>query len=426
MIPVQITPNICAYIQLFEAQVERTPDAVALVFEDEQLTYLQLNVRANQIAHYLQSMGVAPEVLVGLCMERSPEMVVGMLGILKAGGAYVPLDPNYPIERLAYILSDAKVSVLLTQQHLVERLSQHSDRVVGLNLDTDDRAIAQHSQDNPSNRVMAEHLAYVMYTSGSTGVPKGVSVVHRSVVRLVKETNYAKLSAEEVFLQLAPLAFDASTFEIWGCLLNGGRLVIMPPQTPSLLELGQAVEQHEVTTLWLTASLFHLMVDQQLLKLKNVRQLLAGGDVLSVPHVQRVVEQLPILTLVNGYGPTENTTFTCCCPITQITQVQVSVPVGRPIANTQVYLLDEQLQPVPIGIPGELYISGDGLSRGYLNRPELTALKFLPNPFSDKPGARLYKAEDRARYLSDGNIEFLGRIDNQVKLRGYRIELGRN
>ena len=410
--------------QLFETQVEQTPDAVALVFEDQQLTYNELNVRANQLAHYLQSIGIGPEVLVGLCVERSLEMVVGLLGILKAGGAYVPLDPNYPIERLAYILSDAKVSVLLTQQHLVERLSQHSDRVVGLNLDTDDRAIAQHSQDNPSNRVMAEHLAYVMYTSGSTGVPKGVSVVHRSVVRLVKETNYAKLSAEEVFLQLAPLAFDASTFEIWGCLLNGGRLVIMPPQTPSLLELGQAVEQHEVTTLWLTASLFHLMVDQQLLKLKNVRQLLAGGDVLSVPHVQRVVEQLPILTLVNGYGPTENTTFTCCCPITQITQVQVSVPVGRPIANTQVYLLDEQLQPVPMGVPGELYTSGDGLSRGYFNRPELTASKFIPNPFSSQPGARLYQTGDQARYLSDGNIEFLGRIDHQVKLRGYRIELG--
>ena len=408
--------------QLFEAQVERTPDAVALVFSDQQLTYLQLNERANQLAHYLQSMGIGPEELVGLCVHRSPEMVVGLLGILKAGGTFVPLDLSYPSERLAFMLEDAKVSLVLTQHRLVEKLLDSITKVVCL--DTEWQDIAQQSEQNPVNQVTPEHLAYVMYTSGSTGVPKGVSVVHRSVVRLVKETNYAKLSAEEVFLQLASIAFDASTFEIWGCLLNGGRLVIMPPHTPSLPELAQAVEQHQVTTLWLTASLFHLIIDQQIKELKNVRQLLAGGDVLSVPHVQRVVEQLPRLTLINGYGPTENTTFTCCCPITQPFQVQVSVPIGRPIANTQVYLLDEQLQPVPMGVPGELYTSGDGLSRGYLNRPELTASKFLPNPFSSQSGARLYKTGDLARYLSDGNIEFLGRIDNQVKLRGFRIELG--
>ena len=413
--------HLCIH-QLFEAQVEQTPDAVALVFEDQQLSYHELNVRANRLAHYLQSMGTGSEVLVGLCVERSPEMAVGMLAILKAGGAYVPLDPSYPDQRLAFILSDAGVSVVLTQQHLVERWSQSSVTIVCL--DTYSLVSAQQSQDNPGNSVTPEHLAYVMYTSGSTGVPKGVSVVHRGVVRLVKETNYAQLNTEEVFLQLAPIVFDASTFEIWGCLLNGGRLVIMPPQTPSLPELGQAVGQYQVTTLWLTASLFHLMVDQQIKKLKNVRQLLAGGDVLSIPHVQRVVEQLPHLTLVNGYGPTENTTFTCCCPITQLTQVQVFVPIGRPIANTQVYLLDDQLQPVPIGVSGELYTSGDGLSRGYLNRPELTAEKFIPHPFTHQPGTRLYKTGDRARYLRDGDIQFLGRIDTQVKIRGFRIELG--
>ena len=413
--------HLCIH-ELFEAQVEQIPDAVALVFEDQQLTYSELNVRANQLAHYLQSMGVRPEVLVGLCVERSLEMVVGVLGILKAGGAYVPIDPAYPAERLAFMLQDAKVSLLLTQQHLVESLPNHTAKVVCL--DTDLQEIAQQREQNPVNQVTPDHLAYVMYTSGSTGLPKGVSVVHQGVVRLVKGTNYVNLNAEEVFLQLAPIAFDASTFEIWGSLLNGARLVVMPAITPSLQELAQVLKQYQVTILWLTASLFHLMVDQQLKELKNVRQLLAGGDVLSVPHVQRVLEQLPRLTLVNGYGPTENTTFTCCCPITQITQVQVSVPIGHPIANTRVYVLDEQLQPVPIGVSGELYTSGDGLSRGYLNRPELTAEKFIPHPFTHQPGTRLYKTGDRARYLANSTIEFLGRIDNQVKIRGFRIELG--
>ncbi|MUG92983.1 amino acid adenylation domain-containing protein [Scytonema sp. UIC 10036] len=413
--------QLCIH-ELFEAQVEQTPDAVAVVFSDEQLTYHQLNERANKIAHYLQSVGIQPEELVGLCVERSIEMIVGMLGILKAGGAYLPLDPSYPSERLALMVSDAKVSLVLTQQRWTQKMATYTTKVVCL--DTDWQEIAQSREHNSFDRVRSEHLAYVMYTSGTTGLPKGVSVLHRGVVRLVKATNYVHLNAEEVLLQLAPIAFDASTFEIWGCLLNGGRLVVMPPHKPSLPELGRVVEEHQVTTLWLTAGLFHLMVEEQLQHLRGVRQLLAGGDVLSVPHVQKVVAQLPQLTLINGYGPTENTTFTCCCPITQLTQVEGTVPIGRPISNTQVYILDEHLKPVPIGVPGELYTSGDGLCRGYLNRPETTAEKFIPNPYSDQPGVRLYKTGDKARYLADGFIEFLGRIDNQIKLRGYRIELG--
>ena len=408
--------------QLFEAWAQQQPDAVALVKENQQLTYGELNRRANKIAHYLQSLGVGSEVLVGLCVERSFEMIVGLLGILKAGGAYVPLDPAYPSERLAFMLEDTSVSVLLTQVRLVESLPQHQARV--LCLDRDWEVIAQHSEENPTSGVTPDNLAYLMYTSGSTGKPKGVSVIHQGVVRLVKETNYANLRAEEVFLQLAPISFDASTFEIWGSLLNGARLVVMPPHTPSLQELGQALRQYQITTLWLTAGLFHLMVEEQLEDLKNLRQLLAGGDVLSVPHVKKVLQELKGCILINGYGPTENTTFTCCYPITEPSLVGNTVPIGRPIANTQVYLLDDQLQPVPIGVPGELYIGGDGLARGYLNRPDLTALAFIPNPFSDKPGARLYKTGDLARYLADGNIEFLGRVDNQVKIRGFRIELG--
>jgi amino acid adenylation domain-containing protein len=413
--------DLCVH-QLFEAQSAQTPEAVAVEFEGQQLTYRELNDRANQVAHHLRSLGVGPDGLVGICVERSLEMVIGLLGILKAGGAYVPLDPSYPQERLAFMLEDAQVPILLTQQQLVEKLPENQARVICL--DTDWEVLTPQSEENPLSEVMADHLAYVMYTSGSTGRPKGVSVIHRGVMRLVKQANYASFTAEEVFLQLAPISFDASTFEIWGSLLNGARLVVMPPHTPSLQELGQAIEQYQVTTLWLTAGLFHLMVDEQIEDLKGVRQLLAGGDVLSVGHVKKVLEEITGLRLINGYGPTENTTFTCCYPITEPSLVGISVPIGRPIANTQVYLLDDHLQPVPVGVPGELYIGGDGLARGYLNRSELTAERFILNPFSNEPGARLYKTGDLACYQPDGNIEFLGRLDDQVKIRGFRIELG--
>ncbi|MFN6474778.1 non-ribosomal peptide synthetase [Nostoc sp. DedQUE07] len=415
-------PQQASIHQLFEAQVEKNPDAVALTFNNQHFTYRDLNNRANQLAKHLRSLGVGTEILVGICIERSLEMVVALLAILKAGGAYVPLDPGYPQERLAFMLSDTQVSVLLTQKELVTKLPTHTAFVICL--DADWNTIAQNSKDNLSTSVTADNLAYVMYTSGSTGTPKGVSVIHRGVVRLVKETNYAQLTPEEVILQLAPISFDASTFEIWGCLLNGGRLVIYPPNTPSLEELGQIIQQYQVTTLWLTAGLFHLIVDEKIDALKSLRQLLAGGDVLSVPHVQKFLQTVENCQLINGYGPTENTTFTCCHPITAPLQPDVSIPIGRPIANTQVYILDKNLQLVSIGEAGELYIGGDGLARGYLNRPDLTAEKFISHSFDNNLATRLYKTGDLARYLPDGNIEFLGRIDNQVKIRGFRIELG--
>ncbi|AFZ57857.1 non-ribosomal peptide synthetase [Anabaena cylindrica] len=408
--------------QLFEEQVERTPDAVAVVFEQVQLTYRELNKRANQLANYLQTLGVKAEVLVGICTERSLEMIVGILGILKAGGAYVPLDIVYPQERLAFMLSDSQVSILLTQQHLVEKLPEHQATVICL--DTDSKAIELENQEKVSNGANPENLAYVMYTSGSTGQPKGVCVLHLGVVRLVKETNYANLSSEEVFLQLAPLAFDASTFEIWGSLLNGGRLVIFPAPIPTLEDLAASIHRYKITTLWLTAGLFHLMVDQRLEDLKPLRQLLAGGDVLSLATVQRVVEALDNCQVINGYGPTENTTFTCYYSMMRGMQFGSSVPIGRPIANTQVYILDQFLQPVPISVTGEIYVGGAGLARGYLNRPELTAERFISHPFNNQAKARLYKTGDLGRYLPNGEIEYLGRIDNQVKIRGFRIELG--
>lgn len=411
-------PKDACIHQLFEAQVERTPDVVAVVLEDKQLTYRELNAKANQLAHYLQSIGVGPEVLVGICVEPSLEMVVGLLGILKAGGAYVPLDSTYPQERLAFMVEDTGLSILLTQKLLV-KIPKCQAKVVCL--DTDWEAISQESKENPTSGITLDNLAYVMYDSESTETD-GVSVIHRGVVRLVKGADYANLSVEEVFLQLASISFNASTFEIWGCLLNGARLVLFPANTKSLEELGRAIQRYQVTTLWLPTSLFHQMVDERLEDLKSVRQLFTSGDVLSVPHVKKFRQKLEDCKLINAYALSENTTFTCCYQITP-TQSSISVPIGRPIANTQVYLLDTHLQPVPVGVPGELYIGGDGLARCYLNRPDLTVEKFIPNPFRDA-GTQLYKTGNLARYLPDGNIECLGRLDNQMEIRGLRIELG--
>jgi amino acid adenylation domain len=349
-------------------------------------------------------------------------MVVGLLGILKAGGAYVPLDPAYPKERLAFMLEDTGARVVLTQESLSGSLPEGGFERV--RLDADWPEIARESAENPPSRATADNLAYVIYTSGSTGTPKGVSIRHRSVVRLVRETDYATFGPEEVFLQFAPISFDASTFEVWGPLVNGARLVVMPPGLPSLEELGAAIKRHRVSTLWLTAGLFHQMVETQIDGLRGVRQLLAGGDVLSVPHVERVLRELPACRLINGYGPTENTTFTCCHTVRRDEPLGASVPIGRPIANTRVFILDHWCQPVPIGVPGELYIGGDGLARDYYRRPELTAQRFLPNPFGGEGDKRLYRTGDRARFRADGTIEFLGRFDDQVKIRGFRIEPG--
>ncbi len=407
--------------ELFEEQVARSPDATAVQCDSEKLTYQQLNERANQLAHHLRGLGVGPEVVVGVFAERSLPLVTALLAILKAGGAYLPLDVGYPKERLAFMIQDASVSHLLCQEELLPSLPQTAAQV--LCLEKVWEVAGGESQANVTSGVGAENLAYVMYTSGSTGRPKGVSVVHRAIARLVKEANYVRLSPADVILHAAPVSFDASTFEIWGPLLNGAQLVVLAEPKPSLEGLAAALERHQVTTLWLTAGLFHQMVEHQIDGLKPLRQLLAGGDVLSPGHVKRVLQHLPC-TLINGYGPTESTTFTCCNPMTDPNRVGASVSIGRPISNTQVYILDRYLQPVPVGVRGELYIGGDGLGRGYVNRPALTAESFVPDPFSEKPGARLYRTGDLTCYLPDGKIEFLGRIDDQVKIRGFRVEPG--
>lgn len=409
--------------QLFQRQAARTPDAISAVFADDRLTYRDLDRRANQLAHHLLGLGVGPGAMIGVCIERSLAQLVALLGILKAGCAYVPLDPELPASRLRFLLEDAGVAVaVMAEKH---RWILRDTQARAVLLDAEWPKIVQEPIENPNLNVTAEHPACVMYTSGSTGNPKGVVVCHRGVVRLLIGTNYAHFGPTQRFLQLAPLSFDASTFEIWGALLHGGQCVLYPERIPTAATLGQAIRKHGINTMWLTASLFNALIDDAPEALKPIRQLLIGGEALSVPHVERALDLLPDTEIINGYGPTEGTTFTCCYPIPRRLAPAIhSIPIGRPIANTRVYVLDSLMQPVPVGVTGELYIGGDGLALGYLNRPDLTVEKFLPDPFGHEPGARLYRTGDLVRYLPDGNIEFLGRSDDQVKIRGFRIELG--
>jgi amino acid adenylation domain-containing protein len=402
---------------LFAEQAARRPDAVAVSSEEGDLTYAELDQRSGRLARRLAALGVGPEAVVALVAERSLAAIVGLLGIVKAGGAYLPLDPEYPKERLAWMMADSGARVLLGPAELLPEIPE-GFRILPLEADP-----AEIEGPDPAPPP-ADALLYILYTSGSTGRPKGVAVTHRNVVRLVRESGFADLGPEQVFLQLAPLSFDASTLEVWAPLANGGRLVLFPRERVSLEDLGGVLEKHGITTLWLTAGLFHPMVDHQLGALRPVRQVLAGGDVLSPAHVRRVLEELPGITLTNGYGPTEMTTFTCCHPMTSAAEVGPTVPIGRPIGNTRVHILDDGLWPVPAGVRGELCAGGDGLSRGYFGRPDLTAERFVPDPFSREPGARLYRTGDVARFLADGRVEFGGRRDGQVKLRGFRVELG--
>ena len=423
--------DLCVH-QLFEAQVERTPDAVALVHEDTQLTYRELNQRANQLAHCLQQLGVKPETLVGLCVERSLEMIVGLLGILKAGGAYVPLDPTYPPERLAFMLADARVSVLLTQRRLNAEESKDGMKVVYL--DEDWERIRGESEANLVNGVMARHAAYIIYTSGSTGTPKGVVVEHRSLVNYTKAASAAyMLGPADRVLQFAPLSFDASAEEIYPCLVRGATLVL---RTSSMIDsiplFLKKCRDCKLTVLGLPTAYWHELtrkIAADALSLPSSLRLVIIGGERALPELvsawQKHVD--PQVRLVNTYGPTESTIVATMYRVPGSAKAGPAlreVPIGRPIPNAQVYLLDRFLNVVPIGVPGELHIGGTGLAREYLNQPELTAEKFIPNPYSTEPGARLYKTGDLARYLPTGDIEFLGRLDQQVKVRGFRIELG--
>jgi amino acid adenylation domain-containing protein len=396
-------PRDATIDRVFAEAVRRSPETLAVTIDGESLTYGELERRTNQLARHLAGRGVGPGSRVGISTERSLEMVVGLLGILKAGGAYVPLDSSDPAERRAFVMQDAGISLVLDRQAL------------------GDPAIAAASDEPVEGPVSATDDAYVMYTSGSTGEPKGVVVTHRNVVRLVTAQTYADFGPDQVFLQMAPLAFDASTFEIWGALLHGARLVLYPAGSIDLSELRTTLQRHGVTTLWLTAGLFHQVVDADVGSLSGLRQLLAGGDALIPDRVSRAMRALPGVRLINGYGPTEATTFSCCFDATSGVPFDDSVPIGRPLANMSAYVLDGELQPVPVGVPGELYIGGDGIASGYLNQPELTAERFIANPFGDD---RLYRTGDIVRWRPDGQLEFMGRDDLQVKIRGFRVEPG--
>jgi amino acid adenylation domain-containing protein len=413
-------PNSATIAQLFEEQVAAGPNRTALLNEMGSLSYHELNHRANVLAHRLIESGVASGTPVGVCIERSFDLVIALLAILKAGGAYVPFDPNYPTERILHMFKDSNVKLLLTDEAFRGPVADHV-RKINIRAPFTDAAL---QETNPAVAGSPQTLAYIMYTSGSTGEPKGVAVPNQAVVRLVKNTNFADLNKDEVFLLFAPISFDASTLELWGPLLNGAALAVYPPVFESLEQFERILNLHHVTTLWLTSGLFNFVVDHNASTLRGVRQLLVGGDVLSVEHVKKAISVLPGTQLINGYGPTENTTFTCCYKIPKNFKGERTIPIGRPISNTTVYILDEHQRPVPIGVPGELLTGGDGLALGYWNQPELTSQKFIRNPFAEKNRERLYRTGDLARYLEDGTIEFLGRLDNQVKIRGFRIELG--
>ena len=393
------------------------PEKVALEGDGPALTYGQLAARSDAIAAGLATRGIGRGARVGLYANRSAEAVAAMLGVLKAGAAYVPFDTSYPANLLRYLYEDSAPALVLVQESLLQDEAAvrfwHSD-ALGMG------AASEAASGARAAPAAADDPAYVMYTSGSTGRPKGVVVPHRAVLRLVLGNDFAALGPEQIILQLAPLSFDASTFEVWGALLNGARLAVVADPYPSCEDIGAAIARHRASTLWLTAGLFHLMVDHNLEGLAPLQQLLAGGDVLSPTHVVRALRGLPDCRLINGYGPTENTTFSCCYSIPRDYAGDAPVPIGRAIRQTEALVLDEALRPVAAGEPGELCLAGAGLALGYWNRPELTARAFVTQPAS---GTRMYRTGDRVRCRADGNLEFLGRLDRQVKINGKRVEL---
>jgi len=398
---------------VFEAQAARTPDATALIFDDARLTYRELDARASAIARRLRALDVGCDAVVAVLTQRTPTQVAALLGVLKAGGAYLPLDPTHPAQRLTMMIQDAGARVMLTDR--VAFPSLPGVQIVAL--DTIEPGEPEAGVD-----VGLDALAYVMYTSGSTGRPKGVAVPHRGILRLVFGQTYAHFGPDETFVQMAPPAFDAATFELWGALLHGARCVLFPGAVPTHATLRDTIARHRVTTVWLTASLFNTVIDEAPDALAGVRTLITGGEALSPRHVARAATLLPDTRLVNGYGPTEATTFTTCHIIRPHDLDATSIPIGRPIAGTDVYLLDRDGQPVPVGVPGELYIGGAGLARGYVNLPDVTAERFVPHPFDRRSDARLYRSGDLARWRPDGTLEYLGRLDAQVKIRGVRVE----
>ncbi|MFJ8044030.1 amino acid adenylation domain-containing protein [Kitasatospora sp. NPDC096147] len=400
---------------LVAERAQAAPDAVAVSADGSKLTYRELDGAADAVAAALLAAGVRPGEVVGVSHERGAALVTAVLGVLKAGGAYLALDPEAPDARSAAQLADAGVRTVLAQDSLRQRLPG------GLTVLTPAEVPAEAPAGFRPVEVGPDDLAYISYTSGSTGEPKGVAVPHRAVARLVGPNDWSDLRPEDVVLQLAPVAFDASTLELWGALANGASLAVYPAGPVTADRLAELLRDEGVTVAWLTAGLFHQMVGSQLKSFAGLRQVIAGGDVIRPDQLRRLLGAHPELTFTNGYGPTENTTFTACWT-TRTAPRTGSVPIGRPIAGTRVLVLDSALRPVPAGVPGELYAAGEGLAREYLGRPEATAAAFREDPA--RPGERIYRTGDLARWLPDGDLEFLGRADNQVKINGYRVEIG--
>lgn len=406
----------------FTAQARATPRAPALSCAGTVLTYAQLDAAADALAARLRGLGAGPARPVGVRLERSPELVVALLAVLKTGGFHVALDPSEPAVRAASLLRDSGAGLLVTQPEAPAELLAEVKPVYVDYLDATDPPV-----DTAALTALPpggdRDPAYLAYTSGTSGEAKGVLVPHGAVLRLVQDSDVLPVGPGDVVLHLAPVAFDASTLELWAPLLNGARLAVFPPGAVTPERLAEVVESEGVTALWLTAGLFHLVAERPDPRLAGVRRLLAGGSVLSPRHVDAMLAAFPGMTLVNGYGPTENTTFTCCHAMTKPVSPG-PVPIGRPIPGTEVHLLDEQLRPVADGTVGELYAGGTGVAHGYLGRPAATAERFVPDPFSETLGTRLYRTGDLALRRPDGVLEFHGRVDEQVKIRGFRVEPG--
>ncbi|KIO77523.1 hypothetical protein TH53_08765 [Pedobacter lusitanus] len=414
-------PHHQTLVDLFMLQSDQSPDAIALVYLDQQLTYRELDQRSNQLGHYLRKAGVREDKLVPICIDRSPDMMIGILGILKAGGAYVPVDSAYPQERISYMLADTGADIVVSMESNLHLLDQYAGiRVIAV--DKDREIIAQESKAPVRANLRPDHLCYVMYTSGSTGQPKGVLVEHGNVSSLILGANYIKLSSSDAILSAGSPSFDATTFEYWGMLLNGGRLVLCP--SSSLTDnklLKEVITSNGVTVMWFTSGWFNQLVDVEIDLFESLSSVMVGGEKLSAPHINRFRQAYPEKAVINGYGPTENTTFSLSYLIKE-RESKANIPLGRPLNNRQAYVLDSYRQLVPVGVQGEIYVGGAGVARGYLNHEDLTPERFIADPFVN--GGRLYKTGDIGRWLADGNIEFTGRRDDQVKIRGYRIELG--
>jgi amino acid adenylation domain-containing protein len=411
--------------EAFAEVVAATPGAVAVRCADHSISYAELDARANRLAHYLLRRGVRDEAPVAVVNDHNEALAISLLGIVKAGGCYLGIDSRQPADRISGMLAMAGVDLVLTGGSGPADIGD--GRLAGNRgsaewLDVSALDLAAEPSTDPKLSGSADQLAYLAYTSGSTGLPKAAMIPHAAVIRLVRQANFLTVRPDDAFLQLAPLAFDASTLEIWAPLLNGATLVMPGEPADHIAAIGELVRRNGITVLWLTAGLFHQFCNVGLPGLDGLRCLLAGGDVLSVPSVNRALAELPGVALINGYGPTENTTFTCCYPIAG--PLSDRAPIGFPVSGSTVYLLDTDLRPVADGQPGELCTGGLGLARGYLGRPDATAERFVPDPFAERPGGRLYRTGDLARRRPDGALDFLGRMDDQVKIRGFRVELG--